>query len=642
MKKSKYKRLAVHSYITTIVSIFQTILYIKMKIKDEWRERMNAAQKPKFQSRKLLLVLFVFFVLFSCFANVTSVEAAKPDRIAPTSPTNLHATNITDTSISLAWNQSTDNIGVTGYDIYQDNRYIGNVTSTQYVANNLSPNSSYRFFIKARDARGNLSNASNTIQVTTNPKASLDQPPQVSEIQVSPIGSDGKTVSGTVNLSVNASDDKGISKVEFYSNNGSYLIRSLTTAPYNVSWATDPWVADGEQIIKVVVYDSANQTTKVSRTILVDNSVTQVPTEYKTVGYFAGWATYSNYQVTDIDASKLTHLNYAFANISADGKIEVGDPWADIEQSFPGDTADQPYKGNFYQLTKLKQQFPHLKTIISVGGWSWSDKFSDVALTEQSRTIFAESGLQFILKYGFDGIDLDWEYPVAGGEAGNSNRPEDKQNFTLLIKKIRETLNAQSIKDGKTYLLTIAGGANKGYVANTELNLLQQYLDYIQLMTYDFHGSWDTLTGMNAPLYRDPESRFSEFSVQDAVQSYINSGVPANKLIMGIPFYGRVYNQVTNTNNGLYQSFTGGGSALSYGEIESSYLNKNAFTRLWEPDSKVPWLFNGSQFISYDDTESIGYKTSFIKSMGLGGAMMWELSQDPNRVLLSKINNDLR
>ncbi|WHY64935.1 glycosyl hydrolase family 18 protein [Neobacillus sp. SuZ13] len=495
-------------------------------------------QKPKLLSRKLLLVLLVFFVFLGCFANDKSVEAAKPDRIAPTTPTNLHATNITDTSISLAWNQSTDNIGVTGYDIYQDNRYIGNVTSTQYVAKNLTPNSSYRFFIKARDARGNLSNASNSIQVTTNPKASLDQ--------------------------------------------------------------------------------------------------------FKTVGYFAGWATYSNYQVTDIDASKLTHLNYAFANISADGKIEVGDPWADIEQSFPGDTADQPYKGNFYQLTKLKQLFPHLKTLISVGGWSWSDKFSDVALTEQSRTIFAESCLQFILKYGFDGIDLDWEYPVAGGEAGNSNRPEDKQNFTLLIKKIRETLNAQSIKDGKTYLLTIAGGANKGYVANTELNLLQQYLDYIQLMTYDFHGSWDTLTGMNAPLYRDPESRFSEFSVQDAVQTYINSGVPANKLVMGIPFYGRVYNQVTNTNNGLYQSFTGGGSALSYGQLEASYINKNAFTRFWEPDSKVPWLYNGSQFISYDDTESIGYKTSYIKSMGLGGAMMWELSQDPNRVLLSKIANDLR
>ncbi|MGG1675211.1 glycosyl hydrolase family 18 protein [Neobacillus sp. NRS-1170] len=490
--------------------------------------------------KKLSYIILVFLVLLSFLPNGKAALAAKPDRSAPTSPTNLHTTSITETSVSLAWNSSTDNVGVTGYDIYQNNRLIGNVSSTQYVANNLTPNTSYSFYIKARDARGNVSAASSTVTAIT-----------------------------------------------------------LTQ--------TNP-----------------------------------VQSNFKRVGYFAGWATYSNYQVSDIDASKLTHLNYAFANINADGKIEVGDPFADIEQTFPGDTADQPYKGNFYQLTKLKQQYPQLKTLISVGGWSWSERFSDVALTDQSRTIFADSCLQFILKYGFDGIDLDWEYPVAGGEAGNIHRPEDKQNFTLLVKKIRETLDAQSAIDGKKYLLTIAGGANKGYVANTELSLLQQYLDYIQLMTYDFHGSWDTLTGMNSPLYRDPESKFAEFSVQDAVQTYINSGVPATKLVMGIPFYGRVYNQVNNVNNGLYQSFSGGGSALSYGQLEASYLNKNGFIRYWESDSKVPWLFNGSQFISYDDPESIGYKTSFIKSMGLGGAMMWELSQDPNKVLISKIYDDLR
>ena len=139
--------------------------------------------------------------------------------------------------------------------------------------------------------------------------------------------------------------------------------------------------------------------------------------EYKKVGYYSGWSTYSNFQVSNIDASKLSHLNYAFANISADGKIALGDSWADVEKPFPGDSADQPYKGNFYQLTKLKEQYPHLKTLISVGGWTWSERFSDVALTEQSRTIFADSLLEFILKYGFDGVDLDWEYPVGGGEA---------------------------------------------------------------------------------------------------------------------------------------------------------------------------------------------------------------------------------
>ena len=487
-----------------------------------------------------------------------------------------------------------------------------------------------------------MSASSNTIQVTTAAPA-MDQPPQVSEIQVSPIASDGQTVSGTATLSVNASDDKGISKVEFYSNNGGYLIKALTSAPYSVNWATDPWIPDGEQILKVVVYDTSNQIVQASKTVMVKNSVAPVQSEYKKVGYYSGWSTYSNFQVSNIDASKLSHLNYAFANISADGKIALGDSWVDVEKPFPGDRADQPYKGNFYQLTKLKEQYPHLKTLISVGGWTWSERFSDVALTEQSRTIFADSLLEFILKYGFDGVDLDWEYPVGGGEADNINRPEDKQNYTLLLQKIRETFDAQSTKDGKKYLLTIASGAGKWHVDNMELNLIQQYVDYIQLMTYDIHGSWEPLTGLNAPLYRDPDSGFNfEWSVQDAVQTYINNGVPANKIVMGVPFYGRVYNQVNNMNSGLYQSFTGGGSAKSYAELEANYINKNGFIRYWEPNSKVPWLFNGSQFISYDDVESMGYKTSFIKLMGLGGAMMWELSQDPNKVLLSKIYNDLQ
>ena len=601
--------------------------------------------KPRNRNLSLYKALKFFMAIFlflSCFTNISVAEAAKKDRTAPTSPTNLHTTGITDSTVTLAWESSTDNIGVKSYDVYQNNIVIGNTNSTQFTVKNLTPNTSYTFFIKAKDASGNRSASSNTIQVTTAAPA-MDQPPQVSEIQVSPIASDGQTVSGTATLSVNASDDKGISKVEFYSNNGGYLIKALTSAPYSVNWATDPWIPDGEQILKVVVYDTSNQIVQASKTVMVKNSVAPVQSEYKKVGYYTGWSTYSNFQVSNIDASKLSHLNYAFANISADGKIALGDSGVDVEKPFPGDRADQPYKGNFYQLTKLKEQYPHLKTLISVGGWTWSERFSDVALTEQSRTIFADSLLEFILKYGFDGVDLDWEYPVGGGEADNINRPEDKQNYTLLLQKIRETFDAQSTKDGKKYLLTIASGAGKWHVDNMELNLIQQYVDYIQLMTYDIHGSWEPLTGLNAPLYRDPDSGFNfEWSVQDAVQTYINNGVPANKIVMGVPFYGRVYNQVNNVNSGLYQSFTGGGSAKSYAELEANYINKNGFIRYWEPNSKVPWLFNGSQFISYDDVESMGYKTSFIKLMGLGGAMMWELSQDPNKVLLSKIYNDLQ
>ena len=598
---------------------------------------MKLQKDPRWSLLSLFTFFIVIFFVAGSFPIFGVAEAATSDRTAPSIPSKLQMTGKSSSTISLSWTKSKDNKGVKGYNIYQNKKLIGNTASTKYIVKKLDSNKSYSFFIKALDFSGNVSGTSNVIKVTT-AKLVIDKAPQMSAFQISPEAGDGRTVSGTITLSANVSDDKGISKVNFYSYNGGKLIKSVTSAPYRANLSIGS-VPDGNHTFKAVVYDTSNQAARASKTV----TIVPMKNTFKTVGYYTGWSAYSNFQVTDIDASKLTHLNYAFANISSDGRIALGDSWADVKKSFPGDTANQPYKGNFYQLAKLKKQFPHLKTLISVGGWTWSERFSDVALTEQSRIIFAESLLQFILKYGFDGVDLDWEYPVGGGESDNINRREDKQNFTLLLKEIKETFDAESAKSGRRYLLTIAGGAGKWYAANTELKFIHQYVDYIQLMTYDLHGSWDPSTGLNAPLYRDPHSGFySDWSVQDTVQMYLNNGVPASKLIMGIPFYGRVYNQVQPMRNGLYQRFSGGGSAISYAELQEKYINKNKFTRYWSPDSKVPWLFNGSQFISYDDVESIRYKTSFIKSIGLGGSMMWELSQDPSNVLLTEIYDDLR
>ncbi|WP_223702242.1 glycosyl hydrolase family 18 protein [Sutcliffiella deserti] len=472
--------------------------------------------------------------------------------------------------------------------------------------------------------------------------ASVDLPPEISNLSITPFSEDRQTVYGEVVLSVEAKDDNKIAKVEFYSNNGDYLISTVTSEPYTVNWATDPWVPDGEQQIKVIAYDDSNQTEELSQRVMIDNLSNKAQHKYKMVGYYAGWATYSGYEVADIDASKLTHLNYAFANISETGKIAIGDDWADLNKPFPGDKETQSHKGNFNRLNKLKERHPHLKTLISVGGWTWSARFSDVALTEESRTIFAESVLQFMLEYGFDGVDLDWEYPVSGGLARNKNRLEDKRNYTLLLKKIRETLDSQSDKDGKEYLLTIATGASKSHAANMELALLHPYVDYIQLMTYDIHGEWDPMTGLNAPLYQDSKSSYEwEWSVQDGVQTYLDSGVPAEKLVMGLPFYGRVFDEVNNAGNGMYQPFANGKS-IGYANIDANYINQKGFKRIWIEDSKVPVLYNGSTLITYDDVESIGYKTEYIQSMELGGAMMWELSQDPDEVLLRKVYRELK
>ncbi|WP_336782462.1 glycosyl hydrolase family 18 protein [Paenibacillus illinoisensis] len=408
---------------------------------------------------------------------------------------------------------------------------------------------------------------------------------------------------------------------------------------------------------------------------------------YKIVGYYPAWAAYGrNYNVTDIDPTKVTHINYAFADICwngihgnpdpsgpnpvtwscqneksqtinvPNGTIVLGDPWIDTGKQFAGDTWDQPYAGNINQLNKLKQINPNLKTIISVGGWTWSNRFSDVAATSATREVFANSAVDFLRKYNFDGVDLDWEYPVSGGLDGNSKRPEDKQNYTLLLSKIREKLDAAEAASGKEYLLTIASGASPTYAANTELANIASIVDWINIMTYDFNGAWQKISAHNAPLNADPAAASAgvpdsnTFNVAAGAQGHLNAGVPAAKLVLGVPFYGRGWDGCAQANNGQYQTCSGGSSigtweagSFDFYDLEANYINKNGYTRYWNDTAKVPFLYNASnkRFISYDDAESIGYKTAYIKSKGLGGAMFWELSGDRNKTLQNKLKSDL-
>jgi chitinase len=322
-------------------------------------------------------------------------------------------------------------------------------------------------------------------------------------------------------------------------------------------------------------------------------------------------------------------VNYAFANIGSDLKVKMGD------------TAIDP--ANFEKLRLLKQQRPDLKTLISVGGWTWSDKFSDVALTDASRTAFADSVMAFITQYGFDGVDMDWEYPVGGGLSTNVKRPEDKTNFTLLMAKLREKLDAQGALDGRQYLLSFAGASGTFFANNTELSKLAAYVDFATIMTYDMHGAWpNSLTDFNAPLYTPSEnSPQYKWSCNAAVKLWTNEGFPKNKIIMGIPFYGIKFNGVTNSGHGLYQTFTSG-SSISYDKIVSSYLSNPAFARYGHLDALVPWLFDGSTFISYDDAESVAAKAGYIKDTGLGGAAIWELSQNADGSLVNAIYSNLQ
>lgn len=339
------------------------------------------------------------------------------------------------------------------------------------------------------------------------------------------------------------------------------------------------------------------------------------------IGYYPAWKSYTGYTPEKIDISKLTHINYAFANIDDDYKIAMGYP--DIDPI------------NFKKFQELKKVNPDLKVLISVGGWNWSGRFSDMASTEESRTKFADSCAEFISKYGLDGVDLDWEYPVGGGMEGNSNSPQDKENFTLLLKNLREKLDGKGLKDNKEYLLTIAAGASNYYIKNTEVKEFHNYLNYVNIMTYDIHGPWEMYSDFNSPLYNNDTPQY-KISIDSAVNSWIEAGLPADKLIVGIPFYGYKYSVPSNDNKGLYQKHTDG-KAVSYKEIEKSYLNNPKFIKNFHNESLVPWLYDGNTFVSYDDAESISLKASYIKEKKLGGAMIWELSQDHEGKLLNSL-----
>ncbi len=329
----------------------------------------------------------------------------------------------------------------------------------------------------------------------------------------------------------------------------------------------------------------------------------------------------------DIAVEKLTHINYAFANIK-DGKIAQG---------FKNDAE------NFKVLNQAKTRNPDLKILISVGGWTWSGGFSDMCFTKGSRSKFINSAVEFIKKNNLDGIDIDWEFPNLIGY-GNVFRPDDKENFTNLVKELRSALDEIG-KDGKHYWLTAATGAFDDYLANTEMNKVQKYVDFVNVMAYDFcEPDADSIAGLNAPLFTNP--RDPNHSSADAmVQNYIAAGVPPQKIVLGVPFYGHVWQVTSSDFHGLYEP---GGQTRkhirgSFKNIEPNLVNKNGFVRYWDSTSCAPYLFNEDEkiFITYDDEESLQAKCKYINEHNLKGAMFWEYTSDYQSHLLNTLYKGL-
>lgn len=501
------------------------------------------------------------------YATVSAIEVTSgaADTSPPTAPANLTVTGKTSSSVSLSWTASTDDVGVTAYDVYNGTTLATTVTGNTATITGLAPSTTYTFTVRARDAAGNTSPASNQVSATTNAAT----------------GAGG----------------------------------------------------------------------------------------HKRVAYFTEWGIYGrDFMLNDVDASgaaaKLTHINYAFGNISSDGKcFEVnqtgqGDAWADYQRRFTAaesvdgvaDVFDQPLAGNFNQLKELKQKHPQLKVLMSLGGWTWSKFFSNAALTDASRQAFVASCIDLFMKGNlpklsgepqggpgsaagvFDGFDLDWEWPGSEGNAGNVIRPEDKGNFTLLLAEFRRQLDAYGAQTGRRYILTAFLPADPRKVDAGIEGGVFQYLDFATVQGYDFHGAWETMTNHQSALRvpaGDPSPPEQQFSVDKAISKYLSLSAPAGKLVVGVPAYGRGWTGVGSANNGLYQSSSGPAAGTWEAGIEDYKVLKNeAGTRFRDTTNGALWVYDGTNWWSYDDPTLLTQKAEYIASRGLGGSMMWSLDGD--------------
>ncbi|TMR04276.1 chitinase [Actinomadura soli] len=450
------------------------------------------------------------------------------DLEAPTTPAGLRLVSKSATTVGIAWDASTDDVGVTGYDVFQGTTKVASGSETGANITGLTPKTAYTFTVKANDASGKSSPASAPLQVTT---------------------------------------DEG--------SNG---------------------------------------------------------TAGKVIGYFVNWGVYQrNYHVKNIDTSgsarKLTHINYAFGNVQG-GRCTIGDGYADYEKAYGADqsvdgvadTWDQPLRGNFNQLRKLKKKYPNLKVLWSFGGWTWSGGFGQAAANPAA---FAESCYNLVEDPRwadvFDGIDIDWEYPNACGLTCDTS---GAASFKNLMSAVRSKFGSNLV----TAAITADASAG-GKMDVADYKGASQYVDWYLPMTYDYFGAWDAQgpTAPHSPLTSYPGIPHEGFNTSDTIAKLKSMGIPGSKLLMGLGFYGRGWTGVTQKEPG------GTATGPAPGKYEQGIEDYKDIKGRCPSNGTIAgtaYAHCGNQWWSYDTPATIGSKSSWAGSEGLGGAFFWELSGD--------------
>ena len=561
-----------------------------------------------------LLLLAIAGVLYS-----PAIAHGAASASSVSTPTNVQVTGIGSASITLSWSASTDSSGngdVPAYYVFNGSNIVATAMGTSVTVSSLQPSTGYTFTVQAYDKDGSTSGQSSSVSATTQ-----------------------------------AAGATPFQKIAYFDQWGIYG---------NAYYPSSVAKSGAASQLTTIIYDFEN----------VD------PTN-----------------LTCFETIKASDASNESDPNAGDG---AGDAFADYQKSYDSsisvdgssDSFSQPIKGNFNQLRELKVKFPNLRILLSLGGWTYSKYFSDVAASAASRQKFVSSCIDMFLKGNlptgisgdasggpaaaagiFDGFDIDWEYPGVLGHLGNHFGSQDKANYTLLLQEFRSELDSYGASVGKHFQLTAAVPSGQDKIAMIQTNQIGNYLDYADVMTYDMHGGFEATgpTNMQAPLFDspgDPSKAIApgneKYNIDTAIKAWttglpdysIPGGFPTSKLIMGFPFYYRGWTGVAaGSNHGLYQAATGPSAAFSltqtagvadYKELVSAGLVGNASDNFFDPTTQASWIYDGTNFYTGDTPQSIAAKTSYIKSHGMAGAMMFSLDgEDSGDTLLNAIAGGL-